>query len=187
MKTATAKLGTILVLAFLGAALTASHAVEAFPDKYDGKWEAAGPNVRIMRHQDGSRTEFRRSPDDKTLTKKTTGTNGYIKMTAVYKMDANANPLACKIFDGQGNILYKVSYGYHKKTGQLVAENMFDARAKFLDPSGKPLPVRTLYYTYDAQGNRSKALSISPMAGKTAEEVYGNRSTHLHTNPFKNE
>lgn len=156
---------------------------------YLEKWESDGPNVRIMRHQDGSRTEFRRSPDDRTLTKKMTGTNGAIKMVTVYRLDKNGNPRGCQIFDGRGTLLYKVAYGYHKTTGQLVAEDMFDARTKILNPeSGKEMPVRRMYYTYDAQGNRSKAQAFVNIKGRMAEDVYGKaKTTYPDENPFKAE
>lgn len=156
---------------------------------YLEKWEADGPNVRIMRHQDGSRTEFRRSPDDRTLTKKMTGTNGAIKMVTIYRLDKNGNPRGCQIFDGRGTLLYKVRYGYHKTTGQLVAEDMFDARTKILNPeSGEEMPVRRMYYTYDAQGNRSKAQAFVNIKGRMAEDVYGKaKTTYPDENPFRAE
>ena len=156
---------------------------------YLEKWEAIGPNVRIMRHQDGSRTEFRRSPDDRTLTKKTTGTSGAVNLVTVYRMDTNGNPRGCQIFDGKSNLLYKVRYGYHKVTGQLVAEDMFDARAKILDPrTGKEMPVRRMYYTYDAQGNRSKAQAFVNIKGKLAKDVYKkSKTTYPDENPFRTE
>lgn len=188
MKPATRKLGHLAVLATLAVASASASGDEVKPFDYRGVWEKdhQDTNVRVMRHQDGSRTEFRRTPDDRTITKKTTGTNGYLKMTAVYRMDAAGNPRGAKIFDGKGNELYKVSYGYDKTTGRLLAERMFDSRARFVSPdTGDELPVRILYYTYDAQGNRSKALSISPLTGKTAEDVFGDRATFPEQNPFK--
>ena len=155
---------------------------------YLEKWEADGPNVRIMRHQDGSRTEFRRSPDDRTLTKKMTGTNGAIKMVTIYRLDKNGNPRGCQIYDGKSTLLYKVSYGYHKTTGLLVAEDMFDARVKYLDKDGKEMPVRRMYYTYDAQGNRSKAQAFVNIKGRMAEDVYKKaKTTYPDENPFKAE
>ena len=79
-----------------------------------------GPNVRVMRHDDGGRTVFTRSPDQRTLTKRTFGANRNLTMVTVYRMDENGNPLNCKIFDGQRTELYKASYGYHRQTGQLI-------------------------------------------------------------------
>lgn len=189
MKTAIAK--RFLWSLTLGLSALCTTSGWGAPDKsatnYLEKWEAIGPNVRIMRHQDGSRTEFRRSPDDRTLTKKTTGTNGYVKLVTVYRMDSSGNPRGCQIFDGKNNLLYKVRYGYHKVTGQLVAEDMFDARAKILDKTtGNEMPVRRMYYTYDAQGNRSKAQAFVNIEGQLAEDVYGKtKTTYPHENPFR--
>lgn len=184
MKSPTARRFALLGLAFFALALSSHGQETKKPYDYKGQWEEVGPNVRIMRHQDGGKTEYRRSPDERTLTKKTRNPNGVIKMTAVYRMDSAGNPRGCEISDGKGNTLYKVSYGYSKKTGRLLAEQMFDARANFLGKDGKPAPVRILRYQYDAQGNRSKAISVSPQTGKTLKDAYG-ETTYPHENPFK--
>jgi hypothetical protein len=146
-----------------------------------------GPNVRVMRHDDGSRTVFTRTPDNRTLTKRTFTANGGLSMLTIYRMDANGNPLSCKIFDGLKQEIYKAGYGYHKTTGQLLEERMFDSRVKRIEPnSGKEMPVRRYLYTYDAQGRRGKPISITLVPGKTAEEIYGSPSA-LESNPFDDE
>ncbi|MES2439484.1 MAG: hypothetical protein V4584_10475 [Verrucomicrobiota bacterium] len=142
-----------------------------------------GPNVRTMRQQDGSRSVFIRSPDSKTLTKKTYSANGILTMVTTYKMDASANPLGCKIKDGQGNELFKVAYGYHKVTGLLVSELMFDSRVK-RTRDGKEIPVQEIKYIYDAEGKRSAPMAFNYLPGKTFEQVFGLKSSALETNPF---
>ncbi len=143
-----------------------------------------GPNVRVMRHDDGSRTVFTRSPDNKTLTKKTFTGNGALFLVTIYRMDGNGNPMNCKIYDGQKNEMFKSRYGYRKSDGLLVEEQMFDSRVKRTDPNtGQEMPVRRFIYTYDALGNRSAPLSITLTPGATAEEVYGGPSA-LDVNPF---
>ncbi|MFD2257898.1 hypothetical protein ACFSSA_14545 [Luteolibacter algae] len=143
-----------------------------------------GPNVRVMRHDDGSRTVFTRSPDNRTLTKKTFTANGAMYLVTIYRMDAHGNPTGCKIYDGQKNEMFKTSYGYRKSDGQLVEERMFDSRVKRIDPNtGKEMPVRRFIYTYDALGNRSAPIAITLIPGKTAEEVYGG-PTALDVDPF---
>lgn len=145
-----------------------------------------GPNVRVMRHEDGSRAVFTRSPDSRTLTKKTFSANGVLTMLTVYKMDSSGNPLGCKIFDGQNNELFKVSYGYHKATGQLEQERMFDSRVKRTDPNtGKEMPVQLVRYLYDAEGKRSAPMVFNLLPGKTFEEVFGIKGSALESNPFK--
>ena len=145
-----------------------------------------GPNVRVMRHEDGSRTMFTRAPDDRTLTKKKFSANGVLTMLTIYRMDANTNPIGCKIFDGQNQLLYKVSYGYRKSDGLLVEERMFDARVVRREKnSGKETPVQRICYLYDAQGNRSAPIVYNLLPGKTMEQVFGVKSSALETNPFK--
>ena len=142
-----------------------------------------GPNVRVMRHDDGARTLFTRTPDNRTLTKKKFSANGVLMMLTVYRMDSNENPIGCRISDGKGNLLFKVSYGYRKSDGQLVEERMFDARVVRKDPNtGKEMPVRIFRYEYDTQGNRSAPRSITLIPGKTADEVYG--PSALEFDPF---
>ena len=145
-----------------------------------------GPNVRCMKHEDGSRAVFTRSPDSRTLTKKTFTANGKLCMVTTYKMDSNANPLGCKIRDGQNNEMFKVSYGYHKVTGLLVEELMFDSRVRRLNPAnGKELPVQRIVYLYDAEGKRSAPIVFNLLPGKTFEQVFGVKSSALESNPFK--
>ena len=143
-----------------------------------------GPNVRVMRHDDGSRTIFTRSPDNRVLTKKTYTGNGALFLVTIYRMDANGNPLNCKIFDGQKNEMFKSIYGYRASDGLLVAEAMYDSRVKRTNPNtGEEMPVRTFQYTYDANGVRSKPIATTHIPGKTAEDVFGGPSA-LDVNPF---
>jgi hypothetical protein len=144
-----------------------------------------GPNVRTMKHEDGSRAVFIRSPDSRTLTKKTFSGNGVLTMLTIYRMDSNGNPTGCRIRDGQGNDMFKVAYGYHKVTGLLVSELMFDARVKRIDKdSAKEMPVQRIEYLYDAEGKRSAPIVFNLLPGKTFEEVFGVKSSALETNPF---
>ena len=143
-----------------------------------------GPNVRVVRHDDGSRTVFTRSPDNRVLTKKTYTGNGALFLVTIYRMDAHGNPMNCKIYDGQKTEMFKSRYGYRKTDGQLVEEQMFDSRVKRIDPNtGEEMPVRRFIYTYDALGNRSAPISITLIPGKTAEDVFGGPSV-LDVNPF---
>ncbi len=157
-------------------------------------WEEVSHNVRIMRHRDGTNTEYRRSNDEKTLVKKrisgVKGGRAAILTTTIYRMDKRGNPLSCKIFDGKENLLFKVSYGYHRKTGQLVAEDMFDARVPQVNPeTGKEVPVRRMYWFYDGGGNVTKAFSFVWRKGEYAEELYNKpkdiESSFPSDNPFR--
>jgi hypothetical protein len=147
--------------------------------------EVIGSNVRKMHHKDGSISELTRSPNGKTITKKTYSGNGILTMITLYKLDETANPLGCKIRDGQNNELFKVSYGYSKITGLLVEELMFDSRVKRLNKdTGKEMPVQRLAYIYDAEGNRSAPIVFNYLPGPKFEEVFHLKSTELGPNPF---
>lgn len=158
-------------------------------------WEEVSHNVRIMRHRDGTNTEYRRSNDEKTLVKRrlsnVKGGRNSIISTTIYRMDSRGNPITCKIFDGKENLLYKVAYGYHRATGRLVAEDMFDARKPKTDERGKEIPVRRMYWFYDGTGSVSKAFSFVFREGGYAEELYDSPdslpTTRPTDNPFKKE
>jgi len=133
-----------------------------------------GPNVRVMRHlSDGSTSVFERSPDNKTLTKRTFTANSVLSLVTIYRMDSHGNLLGCKIHDGQKTELFKVSYGYHRDNGRLEAEHMFDSRVTRRDKEGNEMPVRIVRYAYDAQGNRSAPIVTTTLRGPTAKEVFG--------------
>lgn len=170
------KLMRLLMICALG--VLSVNAEEAGFDSVDG------PNVRVMRHDDGSRTIFVRSPDNRTLTKRTFSSQGTVNMVTIYRMDKNANPTGCKIFDGNGNELYKFGYGYNKNNGRLAEERMFDSRVKRIDPkTGNEMPVRRFIYSYDALGNRSAPIAITLIPGLYAENFFGAPSA-LEKDPF---
>lgn len=144
------------------------------------------PNVRMTKHDDGSKTIYTRTPDRKTITQKTFTAGGVLSMVRIYRMDENENPRSCKIFDGQNNELFKVSYGYSRTDGQLREERMFDSRTKRINPAdGTELPVHRVMYEYDGQGRRSAPISITLIPGRTAEDVFGRAPSGLLDNPFK--
>jgi hypothetical protein len=168
-----------LVLALVLAVSATARAAEEIE-------EVDGPNVRCMKQEDGSRSVFIRSPDNRILTKKTRSPNGVLTMVTRYTMDAQGNPIGCKIRDGQNIELFKVSYGYDRNTGQLVAELMYDSRVKRTDPkTNKEMPVQRVAYLYDANGQRSAPIVFNLLPGKTFEQVFGVKSSALERNPFK--
>jgi hypothetical protein len=176
----------ILAALTLGLLPALSAPKKTFPDKYQETWESDGPNVRIKRHQDGSRTVFQRSPNDRTLVKRTFGPNGALRMITVYRVNAQGNPLSCKIFDGRKSLLYKVGYAYSRTSGRLEAERMFDARALRTNPrTGEEIPVRVMYYNYDAQGQSTAPEVYTFNKGVRAGEIFGKQGTFPHENPFK--
>lgn len=144
-------------------------------------WESKGPHVRIKKNdQDGSYVVFERSPDDRKLVKTMKNQNHKITMTATYSRNDLGFLTFGEIHDGQGAPIWRVRYGYDQKTQLLIAEDMYDARVKMYYPPNirnddgtlKEMPVRRVYYFYDAEGNQSKAIALVPKKGKTAEEVF---------------
>lgn len=148
--------------------------------------EVKGPYASVKTNKDGSREYFSRTRDMRTITKQTKGPDGTLRLTTVYRLSPQGNPLTCDIFDGKGQRLFKSRYGYDPKPGlnfgKLVEEQMFDARVKRADAQGNEIPVRRFLYTYDARGNRNAPMSITTIPGKTAEEVYG--PSALEFDPF---
>lgn len=156
----------------------------------DDLWESKGPHVRIQRNNhDGSYIEFKRDPEDRKLVKTTKDPNGVVKMIATYFRNDRGFLTAGRIHDGRGVAIYRVRYGYSGETGQLIAEEMFEAGVKRLYPgTDQEMPVRRIYYFYDAQGNQSKAISLVPHEGKMAKEVYKKEDYNRpDLNPFDEE
>ncbi len=163
----------------------AAGLLASLPCRADELEAVDGPNVRTMKHEDGSRTVFIRSPDSRILTKKTFR-NGVVTMITTYTMDSSGNPQGCKIRDGQMRELFKVSYGYNKFNGLLEREVMFDSQVKRINKdTGKEQPVQIIAYIYDAEGKRSAPIVYNLLPGKTMEQVFGVKSSALETNPFK--
>lgn len=153
-------------------------------------WEATGPHVRIKRdNANGTYVEFKRDPEDRKLVKTTKDANGSVLMTSTYFRNDKGFLTAGRIHDGMGTALYRVRYGYSAKTGQLIAEEMFDAQTeRYFPGTRQEMPLRRIYYFYDAQGNQSKAISLVPRKGKMAQEVFDSKnSTRPDQNPFDQE
>lgn len=148
--------------------------------------EVKGPYASVKTNKDGSREYFSRTRDMRTITKKTKGADGTLRLTTVYRLSKQGNPLTCDIFDGKGTRLFKSRYGYDPKPGltygKLVEEQMFDARVKRVNAENQEIPVRRFLYTYDAQGNRQAPMSITLIPGKDANDVYG--PSALEYDPF---
>lgn len=153
--------------------------------------EVKGPYASIKKNKDGTREEFKKTPDERTITKQTYGVSGALTLSTVYRMSDGGNPLNCDILDGRGTKLFKSRYGYSKKPGvtygKLVEEQMFDARVKRISPDGVEMPVRRFIYTYNTDGSQNKPISIVLLPGKTFEETYGidPGSSGLQFDPFK--
>lgn len=154
---------------------------------------------RLMRNRDGSVTEFRRDPTNLVLEKLTyvDKRNGerVLSSRSIFRRHRKYGYLVSGIVeDGHGTKLFRIIYGYHKDTGRLVAENMYDARVRrtFKDAPTKEEPVRATRYHYTAQGERSAPIVFTSQAGKTSEQLmqYLNRNkpgSDVDRDPFRND
>jgi hypothetical protein len=188
----------ILLIAALMASVMVMSSLNAAVSDLSGV-NAPKNNVRIMHNEDGTYTEFRRSPDERIIERRTYGDrpggggDRVLHMLIVYRKDAYGKLRSGIVYDGAGTKLYRIVYGYHKREGNLVAEDMFDARVKrtktMTDPvTKKPYeqeyPVRYLRYRYDAQGRQMKPIVICLPAGKRAEELFGKEGSS-HADPWE--
>lgn len=188
----------ILLIAALMASVMVMSSLNAAVSDLSGV-NAPKNNVRIMHNEDGTYTEFRRSPDERIIERRTYGDrpggggDRVLHMLIVYRKDAYGKLRSGIVYDGAGTKLYRIVYGYHKRDGNLVAEDMFDARVKrtktLTDPvTKKPFeqeyPVRYLRYRYDAQGRQMKPIVICLPAGKRAEELFGKEGSS-HADPWE--
>ena len=152
---------------------------------------------RITQNRDGSITEFTRNANNTVLEKKTytDKANGERVMSSrvLYRRHNKHGYLVSgSVCDGLGTKLFRVVYGYHKDTGRLVAENMYDARVRrtFKEDPTKEEPVRATRYHYTPQGERSAPIVFTSQAGKTSEELmnYLNRNkpgNDVDLDPFR--
>ncbi|MEJ6573198.1 MAG: hypothetical protein QNL01_12925 [Akkermansiaceae bacterium] len=187
-----AAMGAILLPLLVSAGQLQAQAAGA-QKKYD-----SSKNVRIMRNENGSYTEFKRSSDERVIERRTYGDRSggsgdrVLHMSIIYRKDIYGKLRSGIVYDGSGKKLYRVVYGYHKQTGALVAEDMFDARAKRTKtltdektglPYEKEYPVRYLRYRYDAQGRQLKPVVFCLPPGKRAEELFG-KDGSTHSDPW---
>ncbi len=173
---------TALCLSLAGAALSQVGEVPGL--------EVRGPYSSVKKNKDGTKEEFSRTPDLRTITKKTVSANSVLVLTTVYRLGPEGNPRNCDIFDGRGSRLYKTRYGYCTKPGpllgKLIYEQMFDARVTRRNPdTGEEMPVRYFVYPYDSAGKQGKPIAYTLTPGKTYEQVYGEDSSALLFDPFK--
>ncbi len=141
-----------------------------------------GPNVRVKRHADDSKSVFERNKDNTVVIKRTENAAGRVTLVTKYKMFKDGNPDRCHIYDGQGTLLYEVDYAYRKSDGILAMERMKDSRVKryWPDRPDVEMPVQVIHYV-DANGKPIKPLVIKYLEGKSFEDVYGTSSTHINS------
>jgi len=106
---------------------------------------AAGPFVRMVRHNDGSRSVTARDESTKEMVITTYDPDGNLQLRRVYQLDRYGKPVTFFVYDGTGRPLMRGEYEYDNRE-RVVAERLFEL------PSGEP--IRTVAQNYDAAGNR---------------------------------
>lgn len=135
--------------------------------------------VRITKNRDGTSTHFKRNPGNTVLEKVTFGEreNGekIVISRTIYRRNKHGKLISGHVLDGKKKKLFRIVYGYHRNSGRLVAENMYDARVKRTKP-GQPNveePVRATRWHYDSQGKKSAPIVFTSQAGATSEQLMG--------------
>lgn len=120
--------------------------------------------VRVKQNADGTTTELEMKDAQtivrRTLTEKSNGER-IIGSQTIYIKSRDGLLRNAKISDGSGKPIFKIRYGYHKVTGKLILEELFDAEGDRRNEKGQIIPLQRLYYKYDPHGNRSKPYAIT--------------------------
>jgi len=137
--------------------------------------------AQVKKNADGTITELEHKDpqtiERRTLTPQKNGT-GIVASKTIYEKARDGILRNAKIYDGKGNIIFKIKYGYHKVNGRLILEELHDAKAKRFNEQGREIPLQRLYYKYDIQGNRSKPFAITTSQKGTVEE-FGSWNKHI--------
>lgn len=139
--------------------------------------------AQVKRNADGTITELEQL-DKRTIERRTRaeqkGGNGVgiISARTIYTKDDNSVLRQAIIYDGAGNTLFKIRYGYHRTNGRLICEELYDAQAQRVNEKGQVIPLQRLYYKYDPHGNRSKPFAITTTKKGKVEE-YQSWSKHI--------
>lgn len=120
--------------------------------------------VRVKQNADGTTTELEQKDAQtilrRTLTEKANGER-IIGSQTIYIKARDGLLRNATISDGSGKPIFKIRYGYHKITGKLILEELFDAEGDRRNEKGQIIPLQRLYYKYDPHGNRSKPYAIT--------------------------
>lgn len=100
--------------------------------------------AQMLVGKDGARTDIIRNPQARTLEVRTMGFDGEIMRKDVFRLNAAGDPIACQIFDGRGNLLYRVLFAFDNM-GRKKVEATYNKAGKM---------VRRAVFSYDANGKQ---------------------------------
>ena len=115
---------------------------------------ANDPNTvvaQIVLHEDGSRTEHVRNPQNRTLKTFTRQADGVLVRRNLFRLNAAGEPTACQIFDGADNLIYRVRYLYDD-LGRLREEGTYNRAGKL---------VRRVVHRYDQNGKAKQPVAVN--------------------------
>lgn len=119
--------------------------LSAPPERGPAAAPRPGPFVRMVRHNDGSRTVTARDETTKEMVITTYDPEGNLKLRRNYQLDRYGKPGTFQFFDGSGRPLVRGEFIYDGMD-RVVEEKWFEL------PSERP--IRTLAQNYDAKGRR---------------------------------
>ncbi|WP_193210731.1 hypothetical protein [Luteolibacter marinus] len=112
------------------------------------------------------------------VVKEINGPDGKLHHKVVFRLSPTGKPLANRIFDSDGELLFKSRFGYNPRPGsthgKLVEEQIFDARVRQTDPkTGREIPVRRFIYQYGPDGALKAPATIETLPGFPLADLYG--------------
>lgn len=147
-----------------------------------------GPFVRMVRHNDGSRSITARDDTTKEMVITTYDPLGNLKLRRNYQLDRFGKPATFIFYDGAGKPLVRGEYVYDAQD-RVAAERWFEL------PTQKP--ILTLAQNYDAKGRRLPPQSmheatlppevvrwLEPDKAQVADKKASEKG-RLNLNPFK--
>ena len=87
---------------------------------------------RIHHHRDGTRTESRKDGNKNEIHELTYNQHDVLSFRRVFMTDSKGRSRRGIIYDGKGNPLGSIEFGYDSKTDQLVEERQFNNQGKLI-------------------------------------------------------
>jgi hypothetical protein len=150
------------------AARPGNSGAKGAPEARAGKRTAREqPEWRSVLHDDGTRTDYRRTLDKRVVIKRHFEADGLLQTTTVYLVGKGNKILSGRIYDGRGEDLYRCRYGYSMPAGELVEEQVQVAGEPApLAPGELPEPAFRVVYTRNPAGKvESRLLELGASAG----------------------
>ena len=128
-----AAIATLFSVAFLASAMAAPGA-----DRADMII------AQMLVGKEGARTDIIRNPQARTLEVRTLDFEGVIVRRDVFRTNPAGEPIACQVFDRNGNLVYRIRYAFDK-FGRKTEEGTYNKAGKM---------VRRAVFSYDANGKQ---------------------------------